>query len=794
MKSPLIARFTPSLMAPADLEAIFVQRENLAQRLVEQIRESVLTPAKHHNLLIGPRGIGKSHLTTLVVNRVVAQADIRERMIIAWLREEEWGVMSFLDLLLRILRAVSEESGVSIPQERLDAIHDAPASQAEKLAVRLARDVIADKTLFIIIENLDDIFNGLALREQRAFRAFLQEKASVTTLATSPGLFAGASVQTSPFYGFFNVHHLSELSFEDAVLLLEKIATSRGQLDLAQFLRTPAGRARVRAIDHLAHGNPRVYIILSEFLTVQSLDDLVDPVLRMLDDLTPYYQSRILSISMQQRKIIEFLADHRSPAVVKEIARRCFMTQQTASGQLKKLTEWGYVVSEHLGRESYYELREPLMRFCMDLKKQRKEPLRPLVEILRIWWTPDQLEEQLTRLPIETSITGKYLAEALARCRKETTDPRIEACQKAYERYADQEQWEDALKVAEEKVAISQNEFDVADVGVCLINLGRYQQAAVEIDQALSVAPGFWPLQVLEAACASHLQDFEKVIRATEELVDKKPFRFEMLRLRSTALLALGRFDQAVRVSSVYLKTRPEDGVMWALKAAALMMEKKWEEAEVAARKTLELRPQDASATLILGTALYQQSRGEEALPILHRLHELGDPSGTALFSRARILADLERWSEALAELERALTDKSSKSKDSSSTTFQILLDAFLKMDRAGFQSYFADISSLLRTHAVPSLTMERFLLRVISSDSQDQKDRPANKTDRLNVALDQIARTKSDDVVIRLLFALREFNKTGDRAVLLQLPLEERTLVEPWLRSGEDTDKSPKK
>ena len=176
MKSPLIARFTPSLMAPADLEAIFVQRENLAQRLVEQIRESVLTPAKHHNLLIGPRGIGKSHLTTLVVNRVVAQADIRERMIVAWLREEEWGVMSFLDLLLRILRAVSEESGVSIPQERLDAIHDAPPSQAEKLAVRLARDVIADKTLFIIIENLDEIFNGLALREQRAFRAFLQEK------------------------------------------------------------------------------------------------------------------------------------------------------------------------------------------------------------------------------------------------------------------------------------------------------------------------------------------------------------------------------------------------------------------------------------------------------------------------------------------------------------------------------------------------------------------------------------------------------------------------------------------
>ena len=40
--------------------------------------------------------------------------DLGDRLLIAWLREEEWGITSFLDLLLRIFRALQEESHGSI--------------------------------------------------------------------------------------------------------------------------------------------------------------------------------------------------------------------------------------------------------------------------------------------------------------------------------------------------------------------------------------------------------------------------------------------------------------------------------------------------------------------------------------------------------------------------------------------------------------------------------------------------------------------------------------------------------
>ena len=91
------------------LEKLFVQRHQLARQLVELTSESALTSAKHYTLPIGPRGIGKTHLVSLIYHRLRKLESLKECLLIAWLREEEWGVTSFLDLVLRILQALQRE-------------------------------------------------------------------------------------------------------------------------------------------------------------------------------------------------------------------------------------------------------------------------------------------------------------------------------------------------------------------------------------------------------------------------------------------------------------------------------------------------------------------------------------------------------------------------------------------------------------------------------------------------------------------------------------------------------------
>ncbi|HEX8247421.1 MAG TPA: winged helix-turn-helix domain-containing protein, partial [Pyrinomonadaceae bacterium] len=145
--------------------------------------------------------------------------------------------------------------------------------------------------------------------------------------------------------------------------------------------------------------NHRVYIIFSEFLTREAFNELIEAMMRTLDELTPYYQERIRWLSPQQRKIVELLCDRGNALSVKEIAARNFMTHQTASGQLKALREKGYVKDNPIGRESYYELREPLMRLCVEVKKHRDKPIRLIVDLLRSWYTTEELRERLEYLP-----------------------------------------------------------------------------------------------------------------------------------------------------------------------------------------------------------------------------------------------------------------------------------------------------------------------------------------------------------------------------------------------------------
>jgi DNA-binding transcriptional ArsR family regulator len=153
---------------------------------------------------------------------------------------------------------------------------------------------------------------------------------------------------------------LQRLTADEATALLQKIALINGDADLEAFLKTPRGRARIRAIHHLSHGNHRLYVVLSELITKESLDELVRPFEEMVDEqLTPYYQERLRWLSPLQRKIVELLCQRGQPIPVKDIADRLFASHSTITPQLKNLREMGYVVSTPRGRESLCELPSP---------------------------------------------------------------------------------------------------------------------------------------------------------------------------------------------------------------------------------------------------------------------------------------------------------------------------------------------------------------------------------------------------------------------------------------------------
>lgn len=429
-KSLYLSHFTPSMMPPETLEAMLVQREPLLTRCLSNVLEGLRTGSRHHTIFVGPRGIGKTHLISLIHHRLAQTKEAQNKALIAWMREEEWGVTSFFELILRILRTLD----ISYPELQIDeqttAVYDLPLHEAEKKAESILLEVLGDKCLVVLLENLDDLFEQIGDQGQKAWRAFIQNHANTILVCTTPSLFAGVTLQKSAFYGFFDVEQLTELSFEDVVNLLEKIAIEREDKALAVYIKTPEGRARIRAVHHLAEGNPRIYIIFAQFLTQESLDDLVQAFMHTLDELTPYYQARIKELSGQQRKILEYLINYAGAAPVKQIAKACFITQQVCSSQLRQLRLKRYVRVIEQGRESYYELCEPLMRLCMDVKKQRGEPVSLLVEMLRIWYTEDQLSNWLEKPKDDFSLSISYIQRALELQKNQDIEPEVNAVMK----------------------------------------------------------------------------------------------------------------------------------------------------------------------------------------------------------------------------------------------------------------------------------------------------------------------------------------------------------------------------
>lgn len=365
MSVTALSPFTPSLMYREVLEALFVQREELLGRIVDLVRESADTDSKHQQLIVGAAGLGKSHLAAMAYHRLAALESID----IAWLGEEEWGVTSFLDLLLRILDLLGHG--------------DAPDEMA---AGELLKERIGEKTLLLIVENLEELFKGLGLEGQTRLRAFMQENPFITMLATTPSLFDGISKRTEPFYGTFSIYHLQPLTFEETASLLAKMAAFRGDEDLAGFIETAEAEGCIRAFHHLSRGNHRLCALFARHLDRYRLGDFVEPMVLTIDDLTPQFSSWMDALPPQPRKIVDFLCRHRSCASVGEIARRCFLKHQTASSQLKLLKDRGYVEATSVGRESFYEIRDPLMRLCSGLKRDRGESMRNVAEFLRHWY------------------------------------------------------------------------------------------------------------------------------------------------------------------------------------------------------------------------------------------------------------------------------------------------------------------------------------------------------------------------------------------------------------------------
>jgi len=842
-----IAFFTPSMNDPALLEAIFTARSWLAEQVIAAIRDSVQTDSRHYLLLHGPRGIGKTHLVSLVYYRVKRDESLDTKLRIAWLQEDPYAVSSYPRLLRAILSQLDHDYSLPGWQERLSEIENLDdTNQIERSLEYALLEYLNGRVLLLIMENLDEVFAGLGDDGQKKLRAFLQTRSLATILATSTSLLPDLEERDRPFFGTFKKYPLPPFSFQDCVDVLVRIAEFRHDHILAETLRSPKGRARIHAIHHLAGGNPRIYVMFYQFLSRESLDQLILPFMKLVDELMPYYQARMQTISPQQRTLIDIIRRNESPIAVRDISKAAFITSQSASRELKTLRDLGYVESNQVGRESLYELREPLMRICLSAKEQRGQALPLFIEFLRIWFTPTELEGMSTELASQTRDYEAYRNAIEESHRKHGARLSYE-----YQKIATLlMNGEDDLAVARlislnayapdnllvwhelTELLLKRRNFDI------LINLTRIRtQVLPEDGQAWN-----------DLNYANYLAgNFEAALDASSQAIALMPndpvvWKNHLVNLQNLKRSAELRRDSA---KALAIRENAESANYWDMRGFCLTILNRWEEAAESFVKGLALHEDDYDMWRALHVALENLSANPSRVKVAEFAVELFPGNALSWRDYATTLGLIHKDKEALDAQNKAIELAPNEEYLKGEQLYYFLrlnnlggarssldhFDAMRKQAGAAYPLYwrvmfwlasgnlieaanafegyvedlrindrFSELSApvWIVSHSKDPVTWKPAIdlwIEVFEKQGELAALGPAlvrGLTDKPAIFTAQSARDWTDawqatagnkpqlTIPLRLMEVCTRFIETGDRAVILELPLEQRALLEP--------------
>ena len=655
------SRYSPGNMDRDSLEALFVGRDDVMEDVLSRVTKSMRSPEKHYILLVGPRGSGKTHFLALAHHRLMDRVDAagaRDSVAVAPLNEEEWGVASFLDLVVRILRALAGQAP-DLDAE-IAAIYDRFAkdpADAESFAVARLREHTRGKTLLLLCENLVDLFHGLGEEGQKRWRALIQEDGNWAIVASTPSLFAAVTLQDNPFYGFFTIRALEKINFDTGLELLARKALHEGKMELAEFLRTPLGRARARAIHHLAAGNHRAYVVLFDFLDKESLDDLVDPFMHMVDDLTPYYQDRMRLLPPAQRKIVEFLCLEGKPTTIKNISTPCLMSHQTAAKQIGELVTAGFVSRMRSGRNTFCELSEPLMRICIEVKDNKTQHFRLFVEFLRHWFTTRELERRHAAFQHDgraADVDRVHVEEAVRCSHADSHEPFVHALHDEAERCRKAGNYKDAATIQESLVQDSGRAEDYRRWVWDLVKADDAQSAIAVGREAASKYPDNASLQFRLTYAYCREEQFVEALSAIDRAIalnsDEPAYRC----IRADVLLRLHQFEGAIRDAQAVLDTDPGHWHSHIQIIDALVSLDRLQDAEGNAKALVQLAPAEPRALFAASQFYVSHNRLDQALELVDRALDIDAGDQEARRLRGFVLFMMEDYSRASEELRQS--------------------------------------------------------------------------------------------------------------------------------------------
>lgn len=395
-----ILSFSAKSVEPEILERLLIGRGQAADYLTSAV-DSIVNDGLNENILVvGQRGMGKTHLLRILYHRCVKYIE-QDKLVVAYFSEEEYGVSNYFDFLIRIIYAFLRwnDADKDYLQEKISELQEVSSAVQPRFAEKIINDYLKDRPLLILCENFGDILNAIGPKEQGRLRAWLYQDERKSIIATSQSMSDDFEREDRPFFGFFNLYYLKTLTYKDSYDFLMSLAELDGRKDVIRHLKN-RGLAQVRAIHDLVKGNHRLLVTFYEFLKSDTLAKLSRHFIKTINDLKPYYETYIRYLPPMQQKVLRYIALSRKPQQGVDVAKNCFIDQNSLSKQLSilvrnKLLE--AIPDPKDGRNKLYDINEPLLRISIEVGEHKEGITALFVDFLALYYDEVELKTRIDK-------------------------------------------------------------------------------------------------------------------------------------------------------------------------------------------------------------------------------------------------------------------------------------------------------------------------------------------------------------------------------------------------------------
>ncbi|RJQ49194.1 MAG: tetratricopeptide repeat protein [Nitrospiraceae bacterium] len=653
-------KYTPALLDPKTLEDTLIGRDAELDNLKRILKSASSGKSFSHAILIGPKGIGKSHLLRILYHSVRGEIKTKELNVFknkftpVIFSEEEYpgNITKCFKLILQYLSESGIEDIPPIPQDLMKA---ATLNVKEK---ELAIDYIktfrkkSGKILLLLADNLNDIIERFTDEDQSTLREVLMTSDSILLIGAAPTLFDSIINHGRPLYNFFEIIWLKDLSFEDTISLLHRYAKLEERDDLIDKLKKE--EAKLRAIHELAGGNPRLILSLYHIIVEGDITSVENTFLKLLDELSPYFRERMKDLSEQQKEIIDVMARAEGLLTPTEIAGRCYMPVNVVLSQIKRLERAGYIrISKKHAKKVFYDFNERLFSLWRQMRVEAgRKRLGFIVKFLELWFTKEELlgfiDKTLDALRYKLQYNYEgiqhdmnklwYLKEAISEFKG--GDEIFVACQR--------KDYDIALKIIKEELKSKPTNVDKLYQQGCIFNKQKlYDKAVQAYKKAIEIEPNKYMLWYSLGDTYANLSLNNKAIDAYKKTLEINPNLYEALNNLGIIYSKLNRYDEAIDIYKKAILITPDRYEALNNLGSLYSKLKRYDKAIDVYKKTILIKPDLFNALYNLGTIYAELKRYDEAEDAYKKAIVFQPDSYKTLNNLGNTYSELNRYAEA---------------------------------------------------------------------------------------------------------------------------------------------------